>query len=87
MEKFIPYEKLSKKEKRKMDLAKRQTWGDINPVTRKPQNSKAYNRNKSRNWKRDYQRTNSGTFYSNIAFKSDKFSIIQSATFFPRATG
>ena len=24
MEKFIPYEKLSKKEKRKMDLAKRQ---------------------------------------------------------------
>jgi len=25
MEKFIPYEKLSKKEKRKLDLAKRQT--------------------------------------------------------------
>ena len=63
MEKFIPYEKLSKKEKRKMDLAKRQTWGELNPVTRKPQNSKAYNRNKSRNWKRDYQRTNSGTFF------------------------
>ena len=36
MEKFIPYEKLSKKEKRKMDLAKRQTWGELNPVTRKP---------------------------------------------------
>ena len=32
MEKFIPYEKLSKKEKRKMDLAKRQTWG-ITPTT------------------------------------------------------
>ena len=56
MEKFIPYEKLSKKEKRRMDLAKRQTWGELNPVTRKPENSKAYNRNKSRNWKRDYQR-------------------------------
>ena len=54
MEKFIPYEKLSKKEKRKMDLAKRQTWGELNPVTRKPENSKAYNRNKTRNWKRDY---------------------------------
>ena len=53
MEKFIPYEKLSKKEKRKMDLAKRQTWGELNPVTRKPANSKAYNRNKARNWKRD----------------------------------
>ena len=47
MEKFIPYEKLSKKEKRKMDLAKRQTWGELNPVTRKPENSKAYNRQKS----------------------------------------
>ena len=54
MEKFIPYEKLSKKEKRKMDLAKRQTWGELSPVTRKPENSKAYNRNKARNWKRDY---------------------------------
>ena len=62
MEKFIPYEKLSKKEKRKMDLAKRQTWGELNPVTRKPENSKAYNRNKTRNWKRDYHETSSGTF-------------------------
>ena len=53
MEKFIPYEKLSKKEKRKMDLAKRQTWGELNPVTRKPENSKAYNRKKSQNWKRE----------------------------------
>ena len=53
MEKFISYEKLSKKEKRKMDLAKRQTWGELNPVTRKPQNSKAYNRRKTQNWKND----------------------------------
>ena len=53
MEKFIPYEKLSKKEKRKIDLAKRQTWGELNPVTRKPENSKAYNRRKSQNWKRE----------------------------------
>ena len=53
MEKFIPYEKLSKKEKRKMDLAKRQTWGELNPVTRKPENSKAYNRKKSQSWKRE----------------------------------
>ena len=53
MEKIIPYEKLSKKEKRKLDLAKRQTWGDLNPVTRKPANSKAYNRKKSQAWKRE----------------------------------
>ena len=28
MEKFIPYEKLSKKEKRKRDAAKRGSWGE-----------------------------------------------------------
>ena len=53
MEKFIPYEKLSKKEKRKMDLAKRQTWGELNPVTRKPTNSKAYNRKRTQDWKKE----------------------------------
>ena len=47
MEKFIPYEKLSKKEKRKNDQARRQTWGDLNPVTRKPENSKAVSTEKS----------------------------------------
>ena len=41
----------------------RQTWGDLNPVTRKPESSKAYNRNKARNWKReDFTRSSSGTF-------------------------
>ena len=64
MEKFIPYEKLSKKEKRKIDAARRTTWGELNPVTRKPQNSKAYNRNRSRNWKREISRqTNSGYLF------------------------
>jgi len=48
MEKFIPYEKLSKKEKRKLDLIRRQTWGTLNPVTRKPDNSRAYNRPKTK---------------------------------------
>ena len=62
MEKFIPYEKLSKKEKRKIDQARRQTWGELSPVTRKPENSKAYNRSKARNWMREDQRTSSGTF-------------------------
>ena len=85
MEKFSPYEKLSKKgsdttaasggfrewsewqrsarcksaspdaasaghrnrDQCKMNLAKRQTWGELNPVTRKPETSKAYNRKKS----------------------------------------
>lgn len=54
MEKFIPYEKLSKKEKRRLDNRRRNTWGEVNPVTRKPENSKAYNRSKARNWKREH---------------------------------
>ena len=52
MEKFIPYEKLSKKEKRKIDQARRQTWGELNPVTRKQENSKAYNRKRTQDWKK-----------------------------------
>ena len=65
MEKFIPYEKLSKKEKRKMDLAKRQTWGELNPVTGQPENSKAYNRRKSQDWKRELPLTQSCDFLFN----------------------
>lgn len=53
MAKYISYEKLSKKEKRKVDAAKRNTWGELNPVTRKPANSKAYNRRKAQNWKKE----------------------------------
>ena len=48
MQEFIPYEKLSKKERRKIDQSKRQTWGCMNPVTRRPENSRAYNRSKAR---------------------------------------
>lgn len=53
MEKFIPYEKLSKKQKKALNAQKRGTWGSFDPTTRKPQNSKAYNRKKAKNWKYD----------------------------------
>ena len=53
MEKFVPYEKLSKKEKKKRDSARRNTWGELNPVTRKPENSRAYNRRKAQAWKKN----------------------------------
>lgn len=125
MEKFIPYEKLSKKgsnptaagggsregsewqrsarcksalpdaasaghrnrAKRKMDLTKRQTWGELNPVTRKPQNSKAYNRKRTQKWKKELPDLRPFCFHRNISFKSDRLSITQSATVFPRSTG
>ena len=42
---FIPYEKLSKKEKKKLNLAKRRDWHGLNPVTRvADENKKAYKR-------------------------------------------
>lgn len=50
MKTFIPYEKMSKKEKRKINNEKRNVWA-INPVTRKTENKKVYNRKKLR---RDY---------------------------------
>ena len=53
MEKFIPFEKLSKKKQRELNAAKRNTWGSMNPGTRKPDNSKAYNRRKAQSWKKD----------------------------------
>lgn len=34
MEKFIPYEKLSKKKKRELNKRKRKDWGNISPVTK-----------------------------------------------------
>jgi hypothetical protein len=53
MEKFIPFEKLSKQKKRELLQKKRRTWGGINPVTRKPGNPKVYKRVKARKWRDD----------------------------------
>jgi hypothetical protein len=53
MEKYIPFAKLSKKERKKRNAARRNTWGELSPVTRKPENSKAYNRAKAQRWKTD----------------------------------
>ncbi len=53
MEKFIPYEKLSKKKQRELDLKRRGSWGSLNPVTRRPKNPKAYDRRKAQSWKKD----------------------------------
>ena len=50
MEKFIPYEKLSKKKQRAYNLKQRGTWGALNPVTRKVESKKIYNRKRARKW-------------------------------------
>lgn len=48
MEKFISFEKLSKKKQRELNAARRNSWGSMSPVTRKAQNGKAYNRAKAK---------------------------------------
>ena len=53
MKKFVPYEKLSKKEKAALDRSRRRTWGEMSPITRKPLSSRAYNRKKAQSWKND----------------------------------
>ncbi|WP_312158675.1 hypothetical protein [Oscillibacter sp.] len=53
MEKFIPSEKLSKKMKREQNAARRGSWYGLSPVTRKPENSRAYSRRKARKWSDD----------------------------------
>ena len=60
MGKFIPYEKLSGKKTRELDLKKRRTRG-ISPVTRRPKNPKAYNRSKAR--RRDREDLPDAFFY------------------------
>ena len=47
MEKQIPFQKLSKKKQREENRKHRNTWGPLNPVTRRPENPKAYNRRKA----------------------------------------
>ena len=46
MAKFIAYEKLSKKEQKKLNAEKRKTWGDIKPITKVKPSAKLYNRKK-----------------------------------------
>ncbi len=47
MERFIPYDKLSKKAQRAINNARRRSWGELDPTTRKPPNPRAYNRQKA----------------------------------------
>ena len=48
MEKFIPYEKLSKKKRRELDRRRRSDWGDCKPVSRKIESGKIYKRKKAK---------------------------------------
>lgn len=44
MEKFVPYEKMSKKAQKELNSKKRSDWGLCNPATKQEENKKAYRR-------------------------------------------
>ena len=45
MDKFVPYDKMSKKEQKKINDEKRRDWNGINPVTKVvPDSKKVYKR-------------------------------------------
>ena len=51
MEKFIAYEKLSKKEQKKLNVAKRGSWGLVKPITKVKESAKIYNRKKKQDFR------------------------------------
>lgn len=50
-QKYTTLDKMSKKARKNFYSSLRGTWGELNPVTRKPKNPKAYDRAKT---KREY---------------------------------
>lgn len=52
-DKFIPKEKLSKKKRKELDAQKRNSWGEIKPVTRLVESKKGYNRQREKAKTRD----------------------------------
>jgi len=46
-QKYVPIDKLSKKKKKEYYASQRKDWGELNPVTRKTPNPRAYKRKKS----------------------------------------
>jgi len=52
---FIPLEKQSKRKQKEYHAIQRRDWGNINPVTRKADNAKVYNRKKSKQRWSEYE--------------------------------
>jgi len=77
MRKYVPIEKRAKKERRALDRSRRSTWGAISPVTRRPENPKAYKRNKTRNWSEDSSMTAPYFFAENRTIALDKLFLLR----------
>jgi hypothetical protein len=52
-EKLIPAEKLSKKERKKLNLRARRSWNGVNPITKTVESKKVYKRARFKRQKDD----------------------------------
>lgn len=66
MQQFIPFEKRSKKEKRRISAEKRGTWNGICPVTRRVESKKIYHRKRNPFAKGEAPDANGFYFYRNL---------------------
>ena len=53
MERYIPVDKLSKKQKKAYYAAKRGGWNGVNPVSRQVPSKKIYNRKQAKHWREE----------------------------------
>ena len=49
MERFVSYEKMSKKQQKIVNASKRGSWGNVKPITKVKASAKIYNRKKKQN--------------------------------------
>ena len=53
MERYIPVDKLSKKQKKAYYAARRGSWNGVNPVSRQVPSKKLYNRKQAKHWRKE----------------------------------
>ena len=53
MERFVSYEKMSKKQQKIVNASKRGSWGNVKPITKVKASAKVYKRKKEQS-SRDY---------------------------------
>ena len=70
MEKYISYEKMSKKQQKLVNASKRGSWGNVKPITKIKASAKVYNRKKQTS--QDYGYSFGGSAFFSICGKKKR---------------
>ena len=70
MKQFITYEKMSKKQQKLINAAKRGSWGNVKPITKVKASAKVYNRKKQQG-SRDYGYSFGSLVYARQLFQKE----------------